>query len=97
MPFIVWNGQEAGRQEGAGLGCMSHRGYWASMGVNAWSAILLPESVFLSQFNIPDSKAAGTFDLPPFQLHINHKLITNASQKRLLCYKYIQRKEGFNQ
>lgn len=67
------------------------------MEVNARFVILPPESVFLSQFNIPDKKAAGCFDLPPFQLHINHKLTTNESQKRLLCYKYIQRKEGFTQ
>ncbi len=43
------------------------------MGANAWFAILTLESVFLSQFNIPNSKAAGIFDLPPFELHIKHK------------------------
>lgn len=38
-------------------------------------------------------KAAG--DCPAaFQLHINHKLIPNVSQKRMVCFRYIQRKDG---
>lgn len=38
-------------------------------------------------------KAAG--DCPAaFQLHINHKLIPNVSQKRMVFFRYTQRKEG---
>jgi hypothetical protein len=42
---------------------------------------------------ISATKAAG--DSPTaFQVHTNHKLISNVSQKRVLCFKYSQRKDG---
>ena len=38
-------------------------------------------------------KAAGDW-LAVFQLHINHKLIPNVSQKRMVFFRYTQRKDG---
>jgi len=64
------------------------------MEANAWFAIRPPGFGSLSKFNV--LRAAGILPAVFFQLHINHKLITNTSQKRLLCYKYHQRKEGFS-